>query len=93
MLESGLKIVAGLFDFTGYITDYFRDKSIREAQDILNKNRATIKSLNATLVRERKEHKFAIENTEQMYIRQIKQIQDDAMAEANPRVGARRIDG
>ena len=93
MLASILKVIPGFFKFTGYVMSYFKDKSIRDTQETLDMNRIKIKSLEATIERERKEHEFVVADLEQMYLQRISEITDNIDAEANPVVGAREILG
>ena len=93
MLESILGIVAGFFDFTSYVTDYFRDQRIRDTQRHIDNLNSELSALRSTVKQERNANADKIAALHMHYAEEIEQIVEDAEATVNPKVGGREISG
>ena len=93
MLESVLGIVSGFFDFTSYITDYFKENRIRDTQKRIDYLEGEIASQKRSAIAVAKMHSNEIYVLNNKHSQEMSQLKDDLQAEMNPVVGKRRLQG
>ena len=92
-MESILGILSGIADFSSYLTDYFRDKRIRDTQRHIDNLESQLSTMRSSLKHERNSHADKVAAIHMRYSEQIDAMADEVEELLHPRVGEREIKG
>lgn len=92
MLTSILSAASGFFKFTGYVSEYFKEKSIRDTQKQIAELKASVKMLQSQIKNNKKNYDIDLEVQRHIFEQEISSLKDVASAK-NPSKKPRKIIG